>query len=1091
MCDNCVDGCDHHCQWVNNCVGRRNYTYFFAFITSAALTLCLVIVTSALHIYLVTRRDHVDFSHALNEAAGSAVVFSLSIVVVWPVAALLSYHMRLLILNVTTIEQIRNQAHKSLVPGPAPPNPFGHGNWRRNLADVLCRPVGYSWVEPHAVATEDKREINPGMLEDDENGRYEGEASRPANIQPYPSYHIMSPSSYPSAASPFPYNSSTNGNSPTVGPGISGHPPPQSHYPPYPSSYPATHPYSAYATQYAPQMMVYGPSRPAAQPDPTTPAAPLTPTISSPASATHPATGKRKRKSVPEGPDPDRSDGEAGGSGSDVNRPSAGQNSSSSVLPDIRKRTKTQRACDSCRSRKIRFVRSSHPPACVLSPASCRLHPACTTMFANPIFSDRCDILVDADPPVCQHCKQYGFDCTFFLPIAETRFKKKKLEEEAAAERTRLEALDRRTSSTPHGELRQADARVCGPTSEAHLLHSSATIPSRLYENYDLRHHHTWEVTQSGDGLIQVTEPQTDDVQLALPKPIDMRIERDVIEKLVNAYFTEIAPVLPVVTQAEFLANPSAPPILLYSICLVAAARREVPQSVFDSIRYAVNTVIKGEDVLSTASIVNVQSLLILCMVGDCHSQFVPNALSAMWIRLGTAIRMAQDLGLHRVEAVKQNIELRRRLWGACVISDRWMSLSYGHPYMIDVNDCDARLPSSGDPNDVYVDELVRLSIILGRVLKTIYSPSGLTFTNDEQLQALLTDIEDWRKNLPESLQFKGPDTPGNAGLLFLMYSCVSMIFWRVFMRISYSCPVHLKFGLTVEQWSALVKLTGDAIDWLDKHDHMYDVWLMVAYAATSCALVQYHTWARRQDQEAAFKLKKLRDCIRRWEKSLSPDHMSARRKTAEIIALLYEATQGAPPPIETPALNPTGGVKGKLPPPLGGLQYEKDPSRPGGGIFVAHGKQAKGAYMELGDETVIDGSDSDEEVEGAVLPRGDVSSSSAPAAVLATASAPVNTIVHYTPLGSSTIPGAGNPNVNPALNDSTGIQNSVHVMNLLDGTGTGAGGGALEQYAMAENSWLDGIPGGMFDWVTSWLMGHKGPTQISWLAFPQGHIED
>jgi hypothetical protein len=26
-------------------------------------------------------------------------------------------------------------------------------------------------------------------------------------------------------------------------------------------------------------------------------------------------------------------------------------------------------------------------------------------------------------------------------------------------------------------------------------------------------------------------------------------------------------------------------------------------------------------------------------------------------------------------------------------------------------------------------------------------------------------------------------------------------------------------------------------------------------------------------------KLKKLRDCIRRWEKSLSPDHMSARRK--------------------------------------------------------------------------------------------------------------------------------------------------------------------------------------------------------------------
>ena len=42
-------------------------------------------------------------------------------------------------------------------------------------------------------------------------------------------------------------------------------------------------------------------------------------------------------------------------------------------------------------------------------------------------------MLADTEPPVCQHCKQYGFECTFFLPITETRFKKKRLEEEAQA----------------------------------------------------------------------------------------------------------------------------------------------------------------------------------------------------------------------------------------------------------------------------------------------------------------------------------------------------------------------------------------------------------------------------------------------------------------------------------------------------------------------------------------------------------------------------------------------------------------------------------------------------------------------------------
>jgi hypothetical protein len=151
-------------------------------------------------------------------------------------------------------------------------------------------------------------------------------------------------------------------------------------------------------------------------------------------------------------------------------------------------------------------------------------------------------------------------------------------------------------------------------------------------------------VSKNGDGLIQVEEPPTEEQPTALPRPADLRIEREVIENLLNAYFIEIAPVFPVVTQAEFLDNPCPPPMLLYSMCLVAAARRNVPQNLFDSIRYVVNGVIKAEDVLSTATIANVQALLILCMVGDCHSQFVPNALSALWIRLGTAIRMVSSL---------------------------------------------------------------------------------------------------------------------------------------------------------------------------------------------------------------------------------------------------------------------------------------------------------------------------------------------------------------------------------------------------------------------------------------------------------------
>ena len=44
---------------------------------------------------------------------------------------------------------------------------------------------------------------------------------------------------------------------------------------------------------------------------------------------------------------------------------------------------------------------------------------------------------------------------------------------------------------------------------------------------------------------------------------------------------------------------------------------------------------------------------------------------------------------------------------------------------------------------------------------------------------------------------------------------------------------------MNVKQGTEPVNLTFECIDWLDAHDRIYDTWLIVAYAATSCALVQ------------------------------------------------------------------------------------------------------------------------------------------------------------------------------------------------------------------------------------------------------------
>lgn len=53
-----------------------------------------ILVTCTLHLYLLTVRGNISFRDALKKGAGSAVAFSMAIVVIWPVLALLSYHLR-------------------------------------------------------------------------------------------------------------------------------------------------------------------------------------------------------------------------------------------------------------------------------------------------------------------------------------------------------------------------------------------------------------------------------------------------------------------------------------------------------------------------------------------------------------------------------------------------------------------------------------------------------------------------------------------------------------------------------------------------------------------------------------------------------------------------------------------------------------------------------------------------------------------------------------------------------------------------------------------------------------------------------------
>eukprot|EP00922_Rhytidocystis_sp_ex-Travisia-forbesii_P027162 GHVS01039845.1.p1 GENE.GHVS01039845.1~~GHVS01039845.1.p1 ORF type:complete len:381 (-),score=15.55 GHVS01039845.1:440-1582(-) len=153
-CDNCVLKFDHHCPWVSNCVGLRNYRYFVCFVFSLTLLTCYLLGLDILGVVDLTRtraaekraagaRHHVVSPEVLVETMITHPMLTFVICfltcVSCPLINLSLFHCYLVAKNLTTNEEIKELYQDA--------NPFSRGfigNCKQAMTDSV-EPSRVQW----------------------------------------------------------------------------------------------------------------------------------------------------------------------------------------------------------------------------------------------------------------------------------------------------------------------------------------------------------------------------------------------------------------------------------------------------------------------------------------------------------------------------------------------------------------------------------------------------------------------------------------------------------------------------------------------------------------------------------------------------------------------------------------------------------------------------------------------------------------------------------------------------------------------------------------------------------------------------------
>ncbi|KAF9534400.1 fungal-specific transcription factor domain-containing protein [Crepidotus variabilis] len=443
----------------------------------------------------------------------------------------------------------------------------------------------------------------------------------------------------------------------------------------------------------------------------------------------------------------------------------------------------------------------------------------------------------------------------------------------------------------------------------------------------------------------------------ALPGPEEVEFpERDLADKLVEAYFSRLHFLMPVIDKPSFLRkysqlmdnNQSQEVVrsetafmsLLFALFACAANLVEDP-------RLAISE--RHDDggmgmvyyeralVLQYISHPNIQPSHVQCFILMSSFLCSVNCLPQAWILIGQAVRAGQDLGLHRsprrlvITPVEK--ETRRKIWWGVYTLDRMLAIALGRPLGVNDADCDVELPV--DVDDEHLPEyfsgatmnqkqqslmtgniaLIKLYEIGGRILRQVYALENCKdhleperkATLQQTVESLDNELTKWCDELPAAFksQSETEDQVSMGAVLCSHYYSMLTTLHRNLLPVKRDQPVITPKSTVkaVSSARSCIRLAPSMKHVVPASHHLAFFIQHLFSSAVIVLLYAMHASDPRAAAAAMDEAKSTLEALQSWE-----GHWPGAKKCKDLlIDLVTTATEAiaqakAAPPVATPA---------------------------------------------------------------------------------------------------------------------------------------------------------------------------------------------